>query len=489
VPTTLQQGELAVNITDKKMWVGNAATTPVQLLGGGADGNFSTITVTGNSYLATTSGNVGVGTSSPLGKIDASWGGRTASQVPALLVGANSDSTTRSNDTQKMGVIGAAHYTNAQSPVGLISSNSYASNNDVYLGGGFASINAATTLSFWTAANSTTTQGTERMRINSNGDLGIGVTSIGARLDVATTSSTQARFTRTGQTAVCTLYQSSSDTFLSATNSGASLILATQDTERMRINSSGNVGIGTSSPSVILDVKAPQAKSYLTSTTGTNTVFYSASNTGGSFYVGLDNSAGTEFGSAYSGAIYHSGAYPIIFYTGAAERMRIDSNGNLCLGTTSAGARLSIAFSSNSGPCIISNDTTPQNGNTFHQFRNNGTTCGSITSNGTTTTTYGTSSDYRLKENIALMTGALATVAQLKPVTYNWKVDGSSGQGFIAHELAEVCPDAVSGEKDAVNEDGSIKPQGIDTSFLVATLTAAIQELKAEFDAYKATHP
>jgi hypothetical protein len=124
------------------------------------------------------SGNVGIGTTSPLGKVDVSWGGRTASQIPAILVGANSDSTTRSNDTQKMGVIGAAHYTNAQSPVGLISSNSYASNNDVYLGGGFASVNAATTLSFWTAANSTTTQGTERMRITSGGDVLIGKTSL-----------------------------------------------------------------------------------------------------------------------------------------------------------------------------------------------------------------------------------------------------------------------------------------------------------------------
>lgn len=74
------------------------------------------------------------------------------------------------------------------------------------------------------------------------------------------------------------------------------------------------------------------------------------------------------------------------------------------------------------------------------------------------------------------MTNALAKVAALKPCTYTWKSDGSVGEGFIAHELAEVVPDAVAGEKDAVNEDGSIKPQGIDTSFLVATLTAALQE-------------
>ena len=99
-------------------------------------------------------------------------------------------------------------------------------------------------------------------------------------------------------------------------------------------DASGNVGIGTSSPNVVLDVKAAQAKAYLTSTTGTNTVFYSTSNTGGSFYVGLDNSAGTEFGSAYAGAIYHSGAYPINFYTGGTQRMRITSTGSVGIGVT-----------------------------------------------------------------------------------------------------------------------------------------------------------
>jgi hypothetical protein len=87
------------------------------------------------------------------------------------------------------------------------------------------------------------------------------------------------------------------------------------------------------------------------------------------------------------------------------------------------------------------------------------------------------------------MTGALAKLALLKPVTYKWNADGSDGEGFIAHELAEVVPNAVTGDKDAIDEDGNPKYQGIDVSFLVATLTAAIQELKAEFDAYKASHP
>jgi hypothetical protein len=96
-----------------------------------------------------------------------------------------------------------------------------------------------------------------------------------------------------------------------------------------------------------------------------------------------------------------------------------------------------------------------------------------------TATTYNTSSDYRLKENIQPMQNALGVVAQLNPVTYTWKSDGSDGQGFIAHELQAVVPDCVTGEKDAVDDEGNPVYQGIDTSFLVATLTKAIQELEA----------
>jgi hypothetical protein len=103
-----------------------------------------------------------------------------------------------------------------------------------------------------------------------------------------------------------------------------------------------------------------------------------------------------------------------------------------------------------------------------------------------TNTAYNTSSDYRLKNTIAPMTGALAKVALLKPCTYKWNVDGSNGQGFIAHELAEVCPQAVTGEKDAVDENGNPQYQGIDVSFLVATLTAAIQEQQAIIESLKA---
>jgi hypothetical protein len=114
-------------------------------------------------------------------------------------------------------------------------------------------------------------------------------------------------------------------------------------------------------------------------------------------------------------------------------------------------------------------------------FNNDNGQVGFINTIGSSTG-YGTSSDYRLKTNVSPMIDALKTVSALKPCTYEWKVSGLSGEGFIAHELQEVVPHAVMGEKDAINEDGSIKPQGIDYSKIVVHLVAAIQELTAKIE-------
>jgi hypothetical protein len=165
--------------------------------------------------------------------------------------------------------------------------------------------------------------------------------------------------------------------------------------------------------------------------------------------------------------------------------MRIDSDGNLLVNQTAlnGAGKIEVSYDrASSWGMQIRNTTGTTAATTYIAFKYVNTQTGYIESSGSTTS-YITTSDYRLKENVAPMTGALEKVAALKPCTYTWKTGGAAGEGFIAHELQEVCPSAVSGVKDAIDEDGSIKPQGIDTSFLVATLTAAIQELKAIVDA------
>jgi hypothetical protein len=154
--------------------------------------------------------------------------------------------------------------------------------------------------------------------------------------------------------------------------------------------------------------------------------------------------------------------------------------GNVLLNTTTptGGERMALWYSSNTGPGLNIRDTNAQNGNTFIQFNNGATIGGAITSNGTTTMTYGSASDYRLKDELVPMLGALDKVLLLQPKTGVWKDGGADFSGFVAHELQEVFPDCVVGEKDAVHEDGSPKYQMVDTgsASLIATLTAAIQE-------------
>ena len=103
-----------------------------------------------------------------------------------------------------------------------------------------------------------------------------------------------------------------------------------------------------------------------------------------------------------------------------------------------------------------------------------------------TATTYNTSSDYRLKEDVKPMVNAISKIKELNPVTYTWKINGEKSEGFIAHELQAVFPQAVTGTKDEVDEKGQPKYQGIDTSFLVASLTAALQEAVARIEALEA---
>jgi hypothetical protein len=264
-------------------------------------------------------------------------------------------------------------------------------------------------------------------------------------------------------------------------------------TQAMTLDASGNLGIGTSSPSEKLNISGGSGITRLKidSTASVAASLRMTTTNDSQGYINYDTGNWIFFNNSGGSA---------------TERARILSSGSLLVGRTTVPTYTDttgfgfaydrpnqttffVTDQATSVACTYFNATSYTSGTAyFAQFRVNGATKGEITSNGTTTT-YSTSSDYRLKENIASMTGALDTVAQLKPCTYTWKSNGSSGQGFIAHELQAVVPDAVVGSKDAVDDDGNPKYQGIDTSFLVATLTAAIQELNAKFEAYKATHP
>jgi hypothetical protein len=204
---------------------------------------------------------------------------------------------------------------------------------------------------------------------------------------------------------------------------------------------------------------------------------------------------GTYSGTIGKGSVASNGAATdfaissstgnIIFGTGGSltEKMRLTSSGVLLINQTTNPGLENVYGQTLYTASTVINHPSGASATDYIVFGYNATAIGSIVQNGTTQVSYNTSSDYRLKDNVQAMTGALATVAALKPVTYVWKADGSIGQGFIAHELAEVCPQAVTGSKDAVDEKGNPKYQGIDTSFLVATLTAAIKEQQALIEA------
>jgi hypothetical protein len=270
--------------------------------------------------------------------------------------------------------------------------------------------------------------------------------------------------------------------------------IATGGTERVRTDSSGNVGIGVTPSAWEAGQRALDFG--ISGTLKSNTATGSVVSLGNNCYYG---SASWRYkNSSQAVALYdlrdtgeHRWYYAASGTAGNAitftQAMTLDSSGNLLVGTTSqiSSGKVVLSYSGQVNNGIVYNDTYATSTTSPCIFRRNSTQVGSIDTT-PTATSYLTSSDYRLKADIQAMTGALAKVAALKPVTYKWKADGSDGQGFIAHELAEVCPDAVSGEKDAVDSEGNPVYQGIDTSFLVATLTAAIQELKAELDSVKA---
>ena len=266
--------------------------------------------------------------------------------------------------------------------------------------------------------------------------------------------------------------------------------------ERMRIDSSGNLGIGTTSPN---------SKLHVTDSTD----------------IDMSSAADGQFviqGSGYTGAIalnatgmqiYHnSSSRGIIFGTNETERMRISSSGQLLIGTTtgiSAGVN-GWQFAKTSGASRYGASGTSSNILTF--YTSSGLS-GRISNNGTSTS-YQTSSDYRLKENVTDISDGITRLKQLEPKRFNFVHDTSTTvDGFLAHQAQTVVPEAIGGTHNEVETwtqdeidagdapantsagdnkldgDGNTIPvyQGIDQSKLVPLLTAALQEAITKIEA------
>jgi hypothetical protein len=377
--------------------------------------------------------------------------------------------------------------------------------------GNITTINATTTNSATVRADGNLTfqsnGTTTAMTIDTSQNVGIGTASPTRRLDVSAPSCSAALTSTTGTNAVNFNFNNTGGLFSvgidnsTGTGFGAGaygrviysggaypLVMYTNGSETMRIDSSGNVGIGTSSPVDLLTINRSSG-SGITSGISLTTA---AGASGDGSYIKWTGATTGEKVARIDGVQEGTDVGSIRFNTGNgadgfAERMRIDSSGNLlvgCTATVSASVKgVQLSTGSANGRISIASNTT--GGSDMMYFYNPNGIVGAVGTTGSSTY-YNTSSDYRLKEDVHLLKTGLSTVSQMRPVSYKWKVDGSIGNGFIAHELQALVPDAVSGEKDAVDEDGKPVHQGVDYSKIVVHLVAAIQELSAKVAALEA---
>ena len=230
---------------------------------------------------------------------------------------------------------------------------------------------------------------------------------------------------------------------------------------RMRITSGGNVAIG--------------------GTLGADSQFRVELKPAGTILAGL------RIGYANTSQNYYD-ANEHFFRNGIGSNSSlvfIDSNQNLLVGGTTLPAAASgayVALRGGDNNCIETR-RIGTGGRSHHIFYNGNGIVGNIETSGSTTS-YNETSDYRLKEDLQDFAG-LDMVSKIPVYDFKWKVDESRSYGVMAHELAEVLPQSVSGEKDSLNEDGSMKPQGVDYSKIVPLLVKSIQELKADNDILK----
>jgi len=368
--------------------------------------------------------------------------------------------------------------------------------------------------------------GTQALTIDSSQRVGIGTTSPARQLDVNSTAIFDSN--GNGSTTSPSIAIGSTGTGLSYIGS-QQLAFLTNSAERARIDSSGRLLVGTSTafdtantgtnwlvgienPSnyTAFSIKTNQASSngaYINlcksrgTTANSKTLVNNNDELGGVYFEGADGSAmrvGANI-SAYVDGTPGASDLPtrLVFSTTAdgasspTERMRISNNGSVGIGVTDpaagASATSGVAFRPGSHDVWFNHANGVGSGTAYAYFSYNSGAIGSITQNGTTAVAYNTTSDYRLKENFVPLTGAADRVNQLEVRRFNFIAEPDRiVDGFIAHEVQAVVPEAITGQKDAVDADGNPVYQGIDQSKLVPLLTAALQEALAEIESLKA---
>ncbi len=254
----------------------------------------------------------------------------------------------------------------------------------------------------------------------------------------------------------------------------------------INLDSSGNVDINGND--LILDADGDTKISASTDdvmtfdTAGSERMRITAS--GDVFAKTVDARIGSDVGSVEYGT---STANSVRFYSSDTEAMRIDSSGTVSFHgisgrATGSTGHMSISEQSDNRS-YVECATSTTSGRTLLAFVNPNGAVGSILVSGGSTS-YNTSSDYRLKENVTADWDATTRLKQLNPVRFNFISDADTTvDGFLAHEVQDVVPEAISGTKDAVDDEGNPVYQGIDQSKLVPLLVKTIQELEARITA------
>ena len=342
------------------------------------------------------------------------------------------------------------------------------------------------------AAIDLASNGDTKLRIASNGNVGIGTDNPSQKLDVLGTSNlfgNGGASVQWGDTDYVGHLSFASDGAIVRAASGKALIFHTNHTnERLRITSAGHVNIGAASPTAS---ENGQLNVYITTSSGKAQIVHSAG-TGGLRLAGTGSGSGSNliFSNNYSSGTFsdhwcisHDGGNNILYFksggTGGSQRVHIRDHGETQIHRDGNG---DVFEYYRAGTSLFVVDNLSNESNTRMRIRNPN---GQIN--------YNSSSDYRLKENDVKITDGIIRLKKLRPITFNWKSGTNTYDGFFAHEVSEACPMAVDGTKDQVataddvskgyaNNVGDPIYQGIDHGKMVPVLTAALQEAIAKIE-------